>query len=78
MYEKIKIEKKIPIPEYVGKRGRPSKYPWDIMAVGDSFLFPKGIKHSSAYQTAGHASKSYERKFVVRKTKEGYRCWRVK
>ncbi len=73
----IKIDKDIPFrPAIRGKRD--SKYPWMEMEIGDSFLFPASLKKSTACNNASFASKSHGKKFVVRKTPEGYRCWRVK
>lgn len=73
----IKIDKGIPFQPV--KRGkRDSKYPWMEMEIGDSFLFPANLKKSTACNNASFASKRHGKKFVVRKTPEGYRCWRVK
>ena len=44
----IKVEKDIPIPQAYLKR---IKYPWDDMAVGDSFFLP-GVKQFSAHLSA--------------------------
>jgi hypothetical protein len=73
----IKIDKGIPFQQVIrGKRD--SKYPWIEMEIGDSFLFPANLKKSTASNNASFASRSHGKKFIVRKTPEGYRCWRVK
>jgi len=65
------IEKNVPRPKLVRMR----RYPWIEMEVGDSFLFPATVKHP--YVIARGASRLYDRKFVVHKTDNGFRCWRV-
>lgn len=72
----IKIDKGIPCPP----RGqhKASKYPWEDMKVGDSFLFPKHLGRQACYQSgAYHNNKAGVKKFVIRRTPEGYRCWRL-
>jgi hypothetical protein len=68
----IVVEKDIPVPEPLPPRTR---YPWLDMGIGDSFLFPEGVKTGAA--SAFKASERYGRTFVVRRTKDGYRCWRL-
>ena len=71
----VKIEKHIPIPPRVRGSGRIAKYPWEIMAVGDSFLMetPSGRTGCSL-----NRKRCPDRKFTQRKTKEGTRVWRIK
>lgn len=66
----IKIDKNVPIPP--AGQGRPRKYPFDEMDVGDSF-FSGSIAsvESSAY------SRNDGKKFVLRKVRGGVRVWRV-
>jgi hypothetical protein len=72
VYEHIKIERNIPPPE----SKRMTKYPWGEMKVGDSFLFPEGKAAPS--ESARSASQRYKpKRFVARRTEDGYRCWRV-
>jgi len=77
----ISIEKGIPMPPAKGRGvagGRPEIYPWNKMKIGDSFLFPALRDHRSAYSAAYQATKNSQgKKFQVRKTSDGYRCWRV-
>jgi hypothetical protein len=68
----IKIEHNIPIPERLVR----TRYPWLDMGVGDSFLWPEAArKHAGT--SALKASERYGRTFVVRRTKDGTRCWRL-
>jgi hypothetical protein len=69
----IKIDKNIKIPK--GRTG--SKYPFDKMEVGDSFLYPIGSTRNQARCSAYTHSTKGLRKFVIRQTEEGLRCWRV-
>lgn len=72
----IQIDKKIPIPNGAdGKFAR--KYPFPEMKVGDSFLFPPGTGQHTARSGACQWGKKSGRKFIVRTTKQGLRCWRV-
>lgn len=75
-----KIDKKIPFPEWGRKRGRPLKYPWDDMEVGDSFMFTKGSSKQNASQQAYLASiRLRPKSFKSAKDEEGnFRCWRIK
>ena len=72
----FKIEKNFPIPE--SGVGRPVKYPFGIMDVGDSFFVPKPNRISSA---ASHFGKRNNKKFrslpVVEDGIEGTRVWRI-
>lgn len=67
----VAIDKTIPLP-----RGKTQgKYPWREMEVGDSFLFP--AEKAFPRQAARTAGQRLNRKFTVRKTDEGFRCWRI-
>jgi hypothetical protein len=74
------IEKNVPIPPAT-LRGRPSQYPLNKMAVGDSIFFPDpiGPKAARAATGAGHRRKG--RKFISRRLTEndqrGTRIWRT-
>ncbi len=63
----FKIEKDVPIPE---------KYPFSKMGVGDSFdILDAGAKEVSA--AVSYYGKKHGKKFTVRKTADGHRCWRI-
>jgi hypothetical protein len=83
----IAIDKNIPAP--AGTRGRPARYPFADMEVGDSFAVPlagetwgKGTS-DKAVSRLSNASNSFGKrnnwKFVTRSRKaEGVvRCWRI-
>lgn len=68
----INIDKGVPIPTDL--RGRPKKYPWREMDVGDSFV--GGVAARSLTTRMG---KSTGQKFTSRKIGENeFRIWRVK
>lgn len=77
----IKVESGIPIETvwqtHDGNRTR--KYPFNEMKVGDSFLC-NGFDPRNVRLAAISYGRAYERgqKFSVRKTPEGFRCWRIK
>jgi hypothetical protein len=71
---KVVIESNIPIPETAY---RASRYPFEDMEVGQSFLFPDGTTASNAYRYAKTANMKLDRTFIVRNTAQGRRCWRI-
>ncbi len=75
----MKIEEGIPVPYFGRVDGE--KYPFKKMKVGDSFLIPETINHLNVrygFYSFRQRNNLKDRKFVIRKTNEGYRCWRVK
>lgn len=66
----IKIEKDIPYGYTL--------YPFDKMEVGDSFLLPSGVKPGLVSQNGFRYGKKTNKKFSIRNTAQGYRCWRIK
>jgi hypothetical protein len=75
---KYRIEKNVPIPEGTG-RGRPAKYPFAKMQVGDSFLVMGSPNEQSTAQKSAHsfAQINPKFKFVTRTLNHGLRIWRV-
>lgn len=77
--EQIKIQKNIPIPTDVKNK----RFPFDEMAVNDSFLYSEK-SNTNMVRNACTLCKSYVKRneldfiFTVRKTDEGVRIWRVK
>lgn len=68
----ITVETDVPLP----KMALATFYPWQSMAVGDSFLFPEWVNFPC--ETARAYSRAHKPKdFIARKTREGYRCWRI-
>ena len=72
----IKIDKNIPIPPNNSQGGRPSKYPWRDMAVGDSFRV-EGKTCNAVTGMASSAGKRLGMKFTVRTEDGGHRIWRT-
>ncbi len=67
----FKIEKGFSIPK------AKKKYPFSTMEVGDSFLVGNDNLKSIRSSAYNYASKNHK-KFAVRETPEGHRCWRIK
>ena len=71
----IKIDTGVPI-EANYTNGRPEKYPWRQMEVGDSFFAEEmPLKRASTY--AWEAGRRTGRKFACRRQENGVRIWRV-
>jgi len=70
----IEIEKGIPIPN--DGRGRPSRYPWTTMDVGDSFFIPGKTAHDFSGIASGAGFRT-GRKFTTRTVEGGVRVWRI-
>lgn len=67
---KIKIDKDVPLPDSY------KKWPFPEMEVGDSFWITSS--HVKSVRTCAHVyGKKTGKKFTVRKTGNGYRCWRL-
>jgi hypothetical protein len=64
----IKIESGIPMP---------AKFPFADMRVNDSFLLLGNTKRATVAVAAARYAKKTNKKFTVRQTPEGYRCWRI-
>ena len=79
---KIKIDKKKPIPKVVTRTGRPVKYPFDKLKVGDSFLIEgdhkarHGIYSCLNAYNANRAEVKIE--ITTRAEANGIRVWRIK
>jgi hypothetical protein len=67
----VQIEKGIPVPT----RGRASKYPWNELQVGDSFLLPNDDAPSASSLSTG--AKKAGIKIKVREVENGVRVWRT-
>lgn len=78
----IQIDRNIPLPvaqEVVAK----TRYPFDVMNVGDSFLVPteegrtgRQLMQRVSPAASRHASRN-GRKYALRIVEEGVRVWRV-
>jgi GTP cyclohydrolase FolE2 len=71
-----KIEKNVPMNEVP----KSPKYPFQYMAVGDSFRIGKTEKQRVAVAASSWSKKNGGKKFSVKKQKSSgiYRCWRWK
>ncbi len=67
----MKIEKNVPMPP------RGYDLPFDQMEVGDSFVLPSKVSPNYARMLIHKAQKSLSKKFSLRITPDGHRCWRV-
>ena len=68
---KVKIDKGLPIPET--HLGRPFKFPWREMEVGDSFTVTAN-QYVSVRSNMTHRNQTFkERHFIIRAFKDGYR-----
>jgi len=65
----IKIDKNIPPPAAC-------VYPFAALKKGESFLVD-GKRGMSVRALASAHAKKNKHKYTVRKTDEGYRCWRI-
>ena len=74
----FEVEKGLPVPKAV-RAPRPSKYPWEELAVGDSFLVPTDtIKPGAVRNATWKANRTYpDRRFVTREVDGGTRVWRI-
>ena len=67
------IDKNVPLPAKA-TTGRKSKYPFDLMEVGDSFFVPGKVRMAS---TVRQASRRLGRRFVWNEETGGARVWRA-
>lgn len=77
------IEKGIPIPPDCRNGGKPRKYPFDEMEIGDSFLC-HGPSPSTIMNRLMAAASNYRKrnqnefKIATRSMDDGVRVWRIK
>lgn len=72
------IESNVAMPTNGMGRGRPFKYPFRDMAVGDSFAIHDELTKVSVANAASGCSIRTGMKFSVRKHEGAWRCWRIK
>ena len=75
MQDDIIVESGIPIPA----RPKPAnaRYPFDELAVGDSFPVPGDVTPNAMRATARYHAKKLGRAFTVRTDGASYRLWRT-
>ena len=73
----FEIEKGIPM--IAKATGRATKFPFNKMEVGDSFLVLRDqIKSEGAFRVSARSyGVHHNKKFSVRKVENGFRCWRI-
>ena len=72
------LEASVPIPAH-SHRGKPGRYPFASMKVGDSFLVPGNETTAKRLGSNSYCWAQYHKnafKFVVRQIPDGVRCWR--
>ena len=74
----IKIDKKIEIPKG-SRNGRPWKYPWHELKIGDSFFIPHVHSIGNLVQNYNAGKDKKDQIKVTRRLEgEGQRVWRIK
>lgn len=70
----IQIDKNVPM---TGKTGAPSKYPYAVMEIGDSFFVPgkKGV--GQVFNPATVSPKKFTGRVCAESGVSGVRIWRV-
>lgn len=68
------IEKDIPLPE---PRGARTKYPFEEMEIGDSFLFDKKQVNLIHFAKSQYGRRNNKKFSVRRINNDEYRCWRI-
>ena len=70
----FKLTSSVPIPAVA--KGRPFKYPFHTMKVGQSFLAPLYLRHNMQVLVSYHKRRG-RGEFTCRVTPEGIRVWRT-
>lgn len=84
----VKIDKGVPMPSNLGRRGWASKYPWHAMEVGDSIAVPIPTDAKTRIRARAKMAwyacaygKRQGKKFAGKTCVEGdvlvYRVWRI-
>lgn len=75
----IKVIKADKAPEPVTKRGRPAKYPFNDLEVGDCFKVPSDKVQSVRQSASNRNMQADGKQFTVSKAADGeYYCYRKK
>lgn len=79
-----KLQSNVPIPSRVVKTRRKTKYPFEQMQIGMSFLVPKKDADNNMPRLMARvgaatalAKKKFGFKFTLRRLPDGVRVWRV-
>jgi hypothetical protein len=73
------IEDDVPVPYTGNTSGRPSRYPWAQLQVGQSFVIPPNKKSNKGPARGGLAAsaKKYNIKITTAEEEGGLRVWRI-
>lgn len=71
----MKVDRSIAIPE--PRVGRPFKYPWSEMRVGDSFVSESNARILLNAAASYARIRGLKRKYTTRKVEGGTRIWRT-
>lgn len=71
------IRSDIPFSDVKSRAGRPAKYPWPTMAVGDSFDVPIHALTNIRLLAKGYGDRNGKQFKVGRLPDGAYRCWRL-
>jgi hypothetical protein len=71
-----KIESSVPMPKPRERRGRPQRYPWESMGVGDSFV-ARGVSRNSIRTTATYHETRRGWRFQVEPEGANFRVFRI-
>jgi hypothetical protein len=69
----LRVDSGIPLPAEAQRE----KYPFPVMAVGDSFLLTDAASAKNARSAAWMYSKRHGSRFSCRRVEDGWRVWRV-
>jgi len=76
MSDRFTVENGVPMVK-VKQPGRPSKYPFDTMEIGQSFFAP-GTRCATVVNAAWHQRpRRFRCRAVVENGVKGTRCWRI-
>jgi hypothetical protein len=71
------VQPDVPMPPPHRHRRKASKWPFERMAIGDSFLVADPAQWDRTQQCASIYGRRLKRKFTTRKMDDGLRVWRV-
>lgn len=71
-----KLEKNVPIPMDNIKVGRKTRFPLDVMLIGDSFVVEVS-EYKALLNAVRYITKKTGKRFIVRKFDISARVWRV-
>ena len=73
----IVIESGLPVPEKKKPRGRPRKYPFPQMKVGDSIYLEGAVRRGTEHRAAKKYAQDNDIVIATRVVPGGIRIWRI-